>query len=65
MNVPIQKDSITNILIGLFICAIIILWTLRSDIKDAKKTTKKNIYEKSLSWRVYFISGLVFFNFLI
>ena len=64
MNVPIQKDSFILILIGLIICVIVLLWTYRSDVKNREKNWDQNIYEKSLSWRVYIIGGVGFFLFL-
>ena len=58
----IQDENIFTIITIAVVCMALIWWTYVSDKKRdlelQKKRETKDIYTKSLSWRLYIISGI-------
>lgn len=52
----IQDENIFVVISIAFLCVALILWTYYS---DKKRNSKVDIYTKSLSWRLYLITGTV------
>lgn len=52
----IQDENILVVISIAFLCVALILWTYNS---DKKRNSEVDIYTKSLSWRLYLITGTV------